>query len=82
MEMRLIDADKLKQDAELCRETTDAFIELIDEQPSQRLTAHWVGQHMGYCSNCMCNVPNFLSGSEWKEIKTPYCPSCGAEMDK
>ena len=31
--MRLIDADKLKQDAELCRETTDAFIELIDKQP-------------------------------------------------
>lgn len=32
--MRLIDADKLRYDAELCRETTDAFQELIDEQPT------------------------------------------------
>lgn len=31
--MRLIDADKLKYEAELCRETTDAFQELIDRQP-------------------------------------------------
>lgn len=31
--MRLIDADKLKYEAELCRETTDAFKELIDRQP-------------------------------------------------
>ena len=32
--MRLIDADKLRHDAEWCRETTDAFIELIDMQPT------------------------------------------------
>lgn len=32
--MRLIDANKLKKEAETCIETTDAFIELIDEQPT------------------------------------------------
>ena len=32
--MRLIDADKLKHEAEDCIETTDAFIQLIDEQPT------------------------------------------------
>ena len=32
--MRLIDADKLRHDAELCRETTEAFQELIDKQPT------------------------------------------------
>ena len=32
--MRLIDADKLREEAETCIETTAAFIELIDEQPT------------------------------------------------
>ena len=32
--MRLIDADKLRHDAEWCRETTEAFQELIDMQPT------------------------------------------------
>ena len=31
---RVVDADKLKYDAETCRETTDAFIELIDKAPT------------------------------------------------
>lgn len=31
--MRLIDADKLRREADHCRETTDAFQELIDQQP-------------------------------------------------
>lgn len=30
--MKLIDADKLKYDAETCIETTDSFKELIDQQ--------------------------------------------------
>lgn len=32
--MRLIDADKLRHDAEWCRETTEAFQVLIDDQPT------------------------------------------------
>lgn len=32
--MRLIDADKLKLEADTCRETTDAFIAMIDKQPT------------------------------------------------
>ena len=31
---RCIDADKLRYDAETCRETMGAFIELIDEAPT------------------------------------------------
>ena len=32
--MRLINADSLREKAETCRETTDAFIELIDMEPT------------------------------------------------
>lgn len=32
--MRLINADSLREKAETCRETTDAFIELIDKEPT------------------------------------------------
>lgn len=32
--MRLIDADSLRKKAGTCRETTDAFIELIDMEPT------------------------------------------------
>ena len=46
-----------------------------------RQTAHWFGQYPSQCSNCECDAPSFLSGSEWKESKTPYCPNCGAKME-
>lgn len=32
--MNLIDRDILRYEAETCRETTDAFVELIDAQPT------------------------------------------------
>lgn len=32
--MRLIDAEALRKNAETCRETTDAFCELIDSAPT------------------------------------------------
>lgn len=32
--MRLIDADQLRYEVELCRETTDDFQKLIDQQPT------------------------------------------------
>lgn len=40
--MKLINADELKKQAALCRETTDAFIALIDKQPNALV----------YCINC------------------------------
>ena len=43
--MRLIDADKLSYEAELCIETTDAFQDLIEKQPTieeqEVVSAHW-----------------------------------------
>ena len=43
--------------------------------------AYWEGRYPASCSNCHCDAPHFLSGSEWKEDKTPYCPGCGAKME-
>ena len=36
--MRLIDADELRRQAETCRETTNAFQELIDKMPTQTMS--------------------------------------------
>lgn len=37
---RLIDADALIEKASTCRETTDAFIELVNEMPTAGLSSH------------------------------------------
>ena len=45
-----------------------------------RKEAHWVGVYSPNCSECGCDAPSFLSGSEWKTCKTKYCPNCGSFM--
>lgn len=80
--MRLIDADKLKYEAELCRETTDAFKELIDRQPDYykpepvlisnkplRFSSNTFG-----CPHCGAK---WVSCNEIYIPETNFCPVCG-----
>ena len=51
----------------------------LDEQPTADVApvihAKWVRGKIGYsCSNC-------LSGDDFVDPSTCYCPSCGAKMD-
>lgn len=43
--MRLIDADALRKAAKTCRETTEAFLELIDAQPTAWDVPDWYCEH-------------------------------------
>ena len=80
--MRLIDADKLKYEAELCRETTDAFQELIDRQPDYHKTVPLLVsseyiEYRGYPLKCpKCNA-QWLSYDEFGNGLANYCPVCG-----
>ena len=60
--MRLIDADALRKQAETCRETTDGFIELIDNAPAVvpenmvEISELWKELKMAnYCYECERN---------------------------
>ena len=95
--MRQIDADELKYQAELCRETTEAFIELIDQQPeitNDPIKGLWVEEKQStflyrtFCSVCGESAPYVFvsddyygSTSHGETRKTKYCPNCGAKME-
>ena len=67
----------LAKDAlELLKEKTEDAVKKASEGVMPM--AYWIG---GRCSNCECDAPSFLSGSDWKESMTPYCPNCGARME-
>ena len=83
--MRLIDADKLRAEFELCREEStdkerwDDVIERLDSQTvaDPVLHAEWLYDRPGhwFCSNC-----HLTEG--WASKWMKYCPLCGAKMDK
>ncbi len=80
--MRLIDADKLKYEAELCQETTDAFQKLIDRQPDYRdpvpllVSSEWA-EFRSYPMKCpKCNA-KWISYDEFEHVIANYCPVCG-----
>ena len=50
-----------------------------DSNEPKKLKAKWTDE--GWCSNCKCDMPYFHDEWEIKEIKTQYCPNCGAEME-
>ena len=52
--MRLIDADKLRHEAEHCLETTGAFVDLIDAQPTIDATVRKRPEKFIPCT-CGCN---------------------------
>ena len=80
--MRLIDAEIIKYEAELCRETTDAFQKLIDRQPDYYkpvpllVSSDWV-EFRGHPLKCpKCNA-RWISYDEFENVVANYCPVCG-----
>ena len=77
--MRLIDADKLRYEAEHCLETTEGFIALIDMQPTVDATVIKRPEKFIPCT-CGCNrrehhyVYNMSSREESVILK---CMKCG-----
>ena len=85
-----IEREKLIRNAELCRETTDAFIELINDQEAADVQpvvqGKWHAEGDGYADgeivydmwSCSCCGEYF---DEWDDKPTwNYCPNCGADM--
>lgn len=75
--MRYIDADRLKAEAGLCRETTDDFIRLIDAQPAADVIpvrhGHILENDDGAFTCSVC-------GDRYI-IKANYCSNCAARLD-
>ena len=80
-----IDAEKLRYEAELCIETTDAFQKLIDRQPEVRKdpVPALISNHMELLYNYIISCP--ICHAEWilrteligQKILANYCPMCG-----
>ncbi len=80
--MRRIDADALRHAAETCRETTDAFIELIDAQPTvaepeTRLVRHYSRPNVFADLWLHCEACGGKVDDRWHY---KYCPECGAKV--
>ena len=89
--MRLIDADKMRDDwlengeNEYVYET-NAVLESIDAQPTvdavEVVHGRWITEYWksGYIKRCYCSE----CGEPPKESYKPdnYCPQCGAKMDR
>lgn len=83
--MRLIDADMLKYHYSWWGDNNsnkELFDNIIDAQPTVDAEivkyGKWIeSERHGYkCSNCNC------MSSFWDDnLKSPYCPWCGAKMD-
>ena len=83
--MRLIDADELKADYIVTSTTTNSHCylyvskEQIDNAPTVDTVKHgkWVHDNpltdTLVCTECNYSIPT-------EELKTPYCPWCGARM--
>lgn len=96
MPKEYIDRDKLIKGAELCRETTDAFIEIIKDQPAadvREVVLCWDCKwcHSGYCEKYDDIIPFGYADRPWEDWfcadgvnggrgDANYCPNCGAEM--
>lgn len=80
--MRLIDADKLRYEAELCRETTDAFQELIDRQPDYYdpvplLVSCGITEYRERPFGCPKCGAQWISYDQFGNGVANYCPVCG-----
>ena len=78
--MRLIDADKLKYDAEICKESNEAFIELINRQPSaEKEPIDVIVDYLGMDKSFSCPIckGKWISQTKNNEPMTNFCPICG-----
>ena len=54
--------------------------ELLGEQPKQK-TGEWVGEEYWFmCSECQFDCPHFIRDWNYEQVRTKYCPHCGAKM--
>ena len=85
--MRAIDADVLRDAAGTVRETTDAFQELIDEQPTIEIPAERTTRLMRKYSRphvyadlwMHCEACGGRVNDRWRY---KYCPECGAKVEE
>ena len=89
--MRLIDADKMRDDWLENGENefvydTNAILESIDAQPTVDadpvVPGHWVsdeGDVLFHCSECETQIS---TSWDYDDLHWNYCPNCGAKMIK
>ena len=83
--MRPIDADILRYETETCRETTDAFQQLIDAQPTIEIPVERTTRLMRKYSRpnvyadlwMHCEACGGRVDDHWRY---KYCPECGARV--
>ena len=75
---RLKDAKSTIQPYRYVDEAIDYAVEVLEQEPSQPKTGHWItlkdeygDVHEAVCSNCDKN-----GNHKWM-----YCPNCGAKME-
>lgn len=82
--MRLVDADKLKisYDGHFVGVAKNDLDNAPTIEAEPIIHAHWVESEEGYfsCSNCHNDAMIELYKNSQK--LTPFCPNCGAQMDK
>ena len=92
--MRLIDADKLKEELNNEREALDALgdegwvcsnaIDIVDNRPTVGDCGEWCGDGMDViCSICGFNPIYHMDADgrvDYWQFKPPFCPNCGASM--
>lgn len=81
--MRLIDADKLRHEAEHCLETTEAFVDLIDAQPTIDARIRKRPEKFRPCT-CGCNrrTHSYLYRmSSREESVVLQCMKCGFSVE-
>lgn len=85
--MRAIDADRLREAAETVIETTEAFQDLIDQQPTLKLPGDNTTRLMRRYSRpgvyadlwLHCEAGGCRVNDNWRYN---YCPECGARVEE
>lgn len=54
---------------------------ILKGKQQQKKTGKWVGEkYWLMCSECQCDCPHFIRDWDYKQVRTKYCPNCGAKM--
>ncbi len=78
------EAERLKEQEKEIDEISDEYLDLGNEmakQPKPK-TGKWVGEEYWYmCSECQFDCPHFIRDWNYEQVRTQYCPHCGAKME-
>ena len=89
--MKLIDRDNIRIAPEYMENIFGTAMIRVEDlhrilmaQPiakQQNETGEWVGEeHWFMCSECNSDCPFFFTDWNYKQVRTEYCPHCGAKM--